>query len=292
MQIMVLTRWMVRWGGNFVVGVVIASTVGNLHCAPSVALPFKVAQTEAGTTQTEIDVAEPAPSSLPDAVRMAVLEMAAVQVGLPSQQFTVVKAVPKIWSDGCLGLAEPGQMCTAVLVKGWQVTLTANRQQWVYRTNTSGSAIKYDRAAGRLSQLVNPAAETLPAEQSPTKLERSVVFRQQKSGGIAGVSEEIRLYKDGRLVRVPSGGEAKAAENLIRRLPKGEVKGFKKLLEQSAFGQFDKLRYPAPGGSADYFTVTLSTRRITTQYADIAQENLPRDLKVVIAAWQKILNGR
>lgn len=285
-------RWTVSRNFHFIVGVAIAAMVGQLPYPPTLAMTIQVAQTESGAPQTEIDVEGPGSSTLPDAVKMAVLQAASAQVGLPTQQFTLVRAVPKIWSDGCLGLAEPGQLCTAVLVKGWQVTLSANRQEWVYRTNTSGSAVKYDRATGRLSQLVRPPAETIPADQLPPKLERSAVFRQLKSGGIAGINQEIRLYKDGRLVQVQSGGQPKSAENLMRRLPKGEVKGFRKLLETIAFGQFDKLRYPAPGGTADYFTVTLSTRRITTQYVDIAQENLPRDLQIVIAAWQKILNGR
>jgi hypothetical protein len=289
---MVFTRQMKSWRFHFILGLSIAAILGQLHFLPGAAVALEMAQSDSGASTTEIEVVAPESDVLPEAVRSAVLQTASAQVGLPAQQFTLVKAVPKIWSDGCLGLAEPGQMCTAVLVKGWQVTLSANRQEWVYRTNISGSAIRYDQAAGRLSQQVKPAAEPLPADQLPPKLERSLVFRQLKSGGIAGINQEIRLYKDGRLVQVQQGGQPKSSENLMRRLPKGEVKGFRKLLEQSAFGQFDKLRYPAPSGAADYFTVTLGTRRITTQYADLAQENLPRDLKVVITAWQKILNGR
>jgi hypothetical protein len=289
---MVFTGQIESWRFHFILGLTIAAILGQLHSLPRAAVALEMAQAQSGVSTPEIDVEDPGPAILPDAVKTAVLQTASAQVGLPAQRFTLVKAVPKIWSDGCLGLAEPGQMCTAVLVKGWQVTLAANRQEWVYRTNTSGSAIKYDQAAGRLSQQVKPAAETMSADQLPPKLERSVLFRQLKSGGIAGINQEIRLYKDGRLVQVQPGGQPKSSENVLRRLPKGEVKGFRKVLEQSAFGQFDKLRYPAPSGSADYFTVTLSTRRITTQYADLAQENLPRDLKVVMAAWQKILNGR
>jgi hypothetical protein len=162
----------------------------------------------------------------------------------------------------------------------------------VYRTNTSGSAIRYDLAGGRLAQLVRPVAESIPEDQLPPQLKRSVLFRQIQSGGFAGTPQEIKLYRDGRLVQVQDNRQAKSPEKPMRRLPKGEVKGFKKLLEQRAFGQFDRLRYPAPRGAADYFTLTLSTRQSTTQVADINREELPQDLQVVIAAWQKILNGR
>lgn len=230
--------------------------------------------------------------SLPESVKMAVLQAAATQTGIPFDQLAVTKALPKIWSDGCLGLADPGQLCTAVLVKGWQVTVSQNRREWVYRTNTSGNAIRYDPAGGRLAQLVKPVAETIPEDQLPPPLKRAVLFRQIRGGGIAGTTQAIKLYRDGRLVQVQDNRQEKSSEKLIRRLPKGEVKAFKKLLEQRAFGQFDRLRYPAVPGMTDYFTVTLSTPQSTTQYVEDNRTELPQDLQVVIVGWQTILSGR
>lgn len=231
-------------------------------------------------------------TTLPEGVRQAVLSVASTQFKLPIDQLSISKATPKIWSDGCLGLGPVGQMCTAVLVEGWEVTVTHQRQEWVYRTNASGQIIRYDPAGGRLSQLVPPPAEQIPEDQRPTKLDKKIIFREVKAGGFAGLSQEISLYKDGRLVSASQSRPPGTGDNLATSKPlKVEIKAFKKQLEQLHFGQFNGLRYPGPPGAADYFVVTLSNGSTTVQYADINVEALPQDLQKVIQAWEAFKNA-
>jgi hypothetical protein len=220
---------------------------------------------------------------LPDSVKEAVLQAAAVQTGLKPEQLTLTQTTSKVWSDGCLGLAPPEQMCTAVLVQGWEVRVAHQRQEWVYRTNASGREVRFDPAGGRLSRLVSPAAEQIPRDRVAQKWDKAIAFRAIKTGGFAGITEEITLYKNGRLEK--KGGPG----GVTRTLSKKVVKAFRKKLYQLHFGQFDGLRYPAPKGAADYFTVTLSNGQTTVQYADIDQEKLPKDLQAVIQVWQALL---
>jgi hypothetical protein len=228
-------------------------------------------------------------SAFPELIGTAVLQAASVQSGLPPEQLTLAQAKAKIWSDGCLGLALPEQMCTAALVRGWEVTVSHQRQEWVYRTSATGEKIALDPAGSHLSRLIVPPTEQIPPNELPQKVERSVVFREIKSGGIAGINEEIRLYKDGRLVKQPPSKAQLSQGATIRTLPKAKVKAFRKLLETRHFGQFGGLRYPPQKGAADYFTYTLGNWQTTVQYTDLGQQELPTDLEEVVRAWRSLV---
>jgi hypothetical protein len=55
---------------------------------------------------------------------------------------TIVKYEAKDWPDGCLGAAQPGEMCTEVVTPGYQVVLEANNMQYSFRTNDDGSVVR------------------------------------------------------------------------------------------------------------------------------------------------------
>jgi hypothetical protein len=223
--------------------------------------------------------------AFPESVKAAVLQAVSAETKLPPDQFMLTQATPKIWSDGCLGLGPPAQMCTAVLVRGWEVRVMHRHQEWVYRTNSSGQAVQLDPAGSRLGQVIAPPADPIPSDQRPPTLEKKAIFRELKSGGFAGITQEVTLYKDGRVVQ--KGGSA-TGEKLLRKLSKAEIKSFKKRIEKLRFGQFDGLRYSAPKGAADYFMVTLTNGQTTVQYADLNLEELPNDLRSVLQAWQSL----
>lgn len=231
------------------------------------------------TASTNVDPA------FPDAVKTAVLQAVSAETRLQPDQFVVTQATPKIWSDGCLGLGPPAQMCTAVLVSGWEVRVMHQHQEWVYRTNSSGQAVQLDPAGSRLGQVIAPPADPIPTDQRPPTLDKKAIFRETKSGGFAGITQEITLYKDGRLVQ--KGGST-TGDKLLRKLSKADIKTFKKRIEKLRFGQFDGLRYSAPKGAADYFTVTLTNGQTTVQYADLNLEELPTDLQSAIQAWRSL----
>lgn len=248
--------------------------------ALSMGQQWAVAQTSQGTPA---DATSAENVALPDAVRAAVLQAVATETGLPSNQFRLTQATPKTWSDGCLGLGPPAQMCTAVLVQGWEVRVMRQRQEWVYRTNSSGQTIKLDPAGAQVAQMIAPPAEQIPVSPRPIKFDKRVVFQETKTGGFAGITQVTTLYKDGRLIQTSFG-----KSRLLHTLSKTEIRAFKKQLEKLHFGQFGGLSYPAPQGAADYFTITLRDGRTTVQYVDINFENAPQDLRLAVQAWHSL----
>jgi hypothetical protein len=110
------------------------------------------------TAQTEIqqspsseqvnNISQNQTSDLPEAVSNAVLEDASKRAGQSNDKLKIIGSESRTWRDGCLGLAEPGSICTQVLVPGWEVKVSnAESQTWVYRTNNSGSMVKLDPAS-------------------------------------------------------------------------------------------------------------------------------------------------
>jgi hypothetical protein len=82
--------------------------------------------------------------NLPDSVVQAVLQDASRRSNLPSQELNIVRVQQRDWPDGCLGLALSGTFCSQTVVSGWQVTVNAEQQSFVYRTDNSGSVVKLE----------------------------------------------------------------------------------------------------------------------------------------------------
>lgn len=82
--------------------------------------------------------------NLPNSVVQAVLQDASRRSNVPSQELNIVRAQQRDWPDGCLGLALSGIFCSQAVVSGWQVTVNAEQQSFVYRTDNSGYLIKLE----------------------------------------------------------------------------------------------------------------------------------------------------
>lgn len=66
------------------------------------------------------------------------------RIQIPLNQITVKDTVRQTWSDGCLGLAKPDELCTQALVEGWKIIVSHQRTTWVYRTDNLGSNIRLE----------------------------------------------------------------------------------------------------------------------------------------------------
>ena len=95
--------------------------------------------------------------NLPYSVAKAVLQDAQGRLTLPTSELRILQVEQQTWSDACLGLASPGQVCTQALIPGWRVTVNGKTQILVYRTNDSGSQVRVEETVtgpphdGRLS---------------------------------------------------------------------------------------------------------------------------------------------
>ncbi|MEM1256318.1 MAG: YbaY family lipoprotein [Cyanobacteria bacterium P01_H01_bin.21] len=84
-------------------------------------------------------------AALPDAIATAIktdlsqeLEDVALQVENYSRE---------TWSDGCLGLGGPAELCLAALTEGWRVELTDTAgENYIYRTNIDGTQVRRETA--------------------------------------------------------------------------------------------------------------------------------------------------
>jgi hypothetical protein len=98
----------------------------------------KLLRLESQPTATEM-----VPSSVVNAASL----QATQQLGLPDSTVKLREAQQHLWPDSCLGLAHRDEICTHTLVPGWQITLASGWEQWVYRTDETGSNIVLDVAA-------------------------------------------------------------------------------------------------------------------------------------------------
>ena len=78
----------------------------------------------------------------PDSVSNSVLATAAQDLGLPRSDLSLQRVNEETWTDGCLGVGSPNEMCLQALIDGWQVEVVYDGQSWFYRTDATGSDVR------------------------------------------------------------------------------------------------------------------------------------------------------
>ena len=98
------------------------------------------------TPGKEIESVQQEPSELPTQVKSAVIEAASQQTSREVAYLKILESQPREWSDGCLGIAEPGTVCIQQVISGWQVKVTDGIRNWTFRTNKSGDLVKLEES--------------------------------------------------------------------------------------------------------------------------------------------------
>ena len=81
--------------------------------------------------------------SLPGNVREQVQAALSTHLNIPVEQITIGRYSRETWSDGCLGLGGPAELCLAALTEGWQVEAVGpSGESYFYRTNLTGDQIR------------------------------------------------------------------------------------------------------------------------------------------------------
>lgn len=231
----------------------------------------------------------PRPANLPPKIARAVLRDLVQKTNLPVSTFRITQAERRTWSDSCLGLGALNELCAQVLVPGWQVVVEGGDRRWVYRTDAAGELVKLDTAASQSEPLSLQPVPLLP-DELPPPLAKQAVLRAIASGGITGRTEQITLYRNGRIVRGLLSANGTLQERREYRVSPTVVQQFSQLLKQQ-FGQYNQLSYRAPSGAADFITVTLTSPQGTVQFADLVQPQLPTNLQQVIQAWSDLIDA-
>ena len=79
---------------------------------------------------------------LPSGVETAVKGMLSSMIGVPVEEIDVAAAQEKEWSDACLGLEQQDEMCAQVVTPGWEVTLRAQEQNYVFHSDGDGAVVR------------------------------------------------------------------------------------------------------------------------------------------------------
>lgn len=87
-------------------------------------------------------------TTLPDEVKTAVVNDAVKRTSKTVSAMRIVKASPQQWSDGCLGLGKPEEICIQAIAPGWQVIVTDSIRNWIYRTDKTGSIVRLEQRVG------------------------------------------------------------------------------------------------------------------------------------------------
>jgi hypothetical protein len=225
-------------------------------------------------------------ANLPRDIAERVLVRASKRSQVPISQLQIAEVEPRQWSDSCLGIADPLALCAAVVVPGWEVTVSDGQQRLVYRVSESGTVILDEKASSIADNNTQIKPISIPRSELPLPLDSGVIFRQISSGGFAGRTYETVLLDDGRLIRVQIGDTNDSGRS-VRRIPLEQVQRFQRLLEQQG-DEFNNLSYPAPRGAADYITYTLTSGDGTVKYNDASQKSLPEDLRIIVNTWKRI----
>ena len=83
--------------------------------------------------------------NLPPEVKSAVFNDVKKRTSKTVTALKITKARSQQWSDGCLGLAKPDEICTQAIVPGWQITVTDGLKNWIYRTDEMGDTVRLER---------------------------------------------------------------------------------------------------------------------------------------------------
>ncbi|WP_017315954.1 hypothetical protein [Mastigocladopsis repens] len=225
-------------------------------------------------------------ANLPRDIAERILVRASKRSEVPISQLRIVEVERRQWSDSCLGIADPLALCAAVVVPGWEVTVSDGEQRLVYRVGESGTVILDEKASSIADNNRQIKPIPIPRSELPRPLDSGVIFRQISSGGLAGRTYETVLLDDGSLIRVRVG-DTNDSERSVRRISLQQVERFEQLLEKQGY-EFNNISYPAPRGAADYITYTLTNRDGTVKYNDISQNSLPEDLRIIVNAWKQI----
>jgi len=83
-------------------------------------------------------------NSLSDRVASAVITEVSKQTGISTKNLKITQYSRQTWSNGCLGLSKPGEICTQALVEGWRIVVSGNNRTWVYRSNRNGRILRLE----------------------------------------------------------------------------------------------------------------------------------------------------
>ncbi len=145
--------------------------------------------------------------SLPESVSNAIFKDVSRTTGMEASKLRIVTVEPETWSDGCLGLGGSNGMCTQSLVPGWRIIVASGAQQWVYRTNQSGSMVRLDEMASR--------AITTSQTTQTTRREQVISRTTQTSQSITGAASSQSIQVSGGSTQMSGAASTRTQQRVV-----------------------------------------------------------------------------
>jgi hypothetical protein len=225
---------------------------------------------------------------LPGNIAQSVLADATRRSALNPRSLNITTADRRNWSDSCLGLGAL-DLCTEVIVPGWQVVIESNLQRWVYRTDLTGNLIRLDLAASRVVGRLIQAPTQIPVGELPPPLAEGISFRLVSQGGLLNRRTETWLTRDGQIFQARPDGNGDIETKRVRQLKPEALTAFEQLLQQRQFSRFNQIDYLPPQGAVNISRVVVSVPSVTVRFADSSQAQLPEDLQQVLRGWDNLV---
>ncbi len=167
--------------------------------------------------QVRVAGAEGSGTGATDAITASAAAVLADKLGVAPDDITVLSAEPAEFSDACLGLGGPEEMCAQVITPGWIVKLSAGGQE--YEAHTDETAVNVRVAeAGALDASANEAIAASAAAVLADKLgvapdEITVLSAEQTEFsdgclGLGGPDEScLQAITPGWILQLSAGGQ-------------------------------------------------------------------------------------
>ncbi len=84
------------------------------------------------------------PTDAPPEVEDAAMSVLSDETGIAMEDMEVVDAQWTEWPDACLGLGEPDEVCAEVMTPGWELTIEAEGENYVVRTDDLGAEVRVE----------------------------------------------------------------------------------------------------------------------------------------------------
>ncbi len=126
----------------------------------------------------------------------------AQRLGIQEIQVQVVSTQPATWPNACLGIDLKGISCNQSPVSGYQITLAARGQQYVYHTDQAGDIVVLTAVPGENQQ--------------------NVLLHWTRTGGIAGFCNTLTIYQGGGVRAINCEGGV-VRQVIHKQMPPGQV---------------------------------------------------------------------
>lgn len=105
-------------------------------------LALAVSACAPAATPPPTDVTPDLTSILPPEVVLAGQQWLANELGVQVQDVQLLSSEQVDYSDACLGLGGPDEICAQVITPGWRAVFEVNGQQYEVRTDETGTTIR------------------------------------------------------------------------------------------------------------------------------------------------------